>query len=163
MNHTKYSFLKAPRDMYDWILTRLCQTCTSECGELEFRLQNGGHFVQTSVFYLFRRVVSMLSLSHFFIFLAATKMLYEWFSPSVCPSVRLCVRLSVCPSHLFDYVSIIVSSWNFEELLPMTRLRSMQQVKVRGQRSRSHRSQSNLPFPDSNSSLNSHMMIKLCI
>ena len=31
---------------------------------------------------------------------------------SVCPSVRL--------SHLFDYVSIIVSSWNFQELLSMT-------------------------------------------
>ena len=36
------------------------------------------------------------------VFLAATKQLYEWFSPSVRPSV--------CPSHLFDYVPIIVSS-----------------------------------------------------
>ena len=52
---------------------------------------------------------------------------------SVCPSVRLSVRLS----HLFDYVPIIVSSWNFQELLPMTDVRSMQKVKVRGQRSRS--------------------------
>ena len=48
---------------------------------------------------------------------------------SVCPSVRL--------SHLFDYVPIIVSSWNFLELLPMTKVRSMQKAKVRGQRSRS--------------------------
>ena len=56
----------------------------------------------------------------------------------------LSVRLSVCPSHLFDYVPIIVSSWNFQELLPMTKLRSMQKVKVRGQRSRSQRSQHNL-------------------
>ena len=60
---------------------------------------------------------------------------------SVCPSVRPSVRLSVCPSvrlsHLFDYVPIIVSSWNFLELLPMTKVRSMQIVKVRGQRSRS--------------------------
>ena len=55
---------------------------------------------------------------------------------SVCPSVHL----SVCPSHLFDYVPIIVSSWNFQELLPMTDVRSMQKVKVRGQRSRSQRS-----------------------
>ena len=31
---------------------------------------------------------------------------------SVCPSVR--------PSHLFHYVPIIVSSWNFQELLPLT-------------------------------------------
>ena len=59
---------------------------------------------------------------------------------SVCPSVRLSVRLS----HLFDYVSLIVSSWNFQELLLMTKVRSMQKVKVRGQRSRSQRSQPNL-------------------
>ena len=45
-------------------------------------------------------------------------------------SVCLSVRLSVCPSHLFDYVPIIVSSWNFQELLPITNVRSMQKVKV---------------------------------
>ena len=59
---------------------------------------------------------------------------------SVRPSVRLSVRLS----HLFYYVPNIVSSWNFQELLPMTKVRSMQKVKVRGQRSRSQRSQPNL-------------------
>ena len=32
------------------------------------------------------------------LFLAATKQLYEWFSPSVCLSVRPSVRLSVCLS-----------------------------------------------------------------
>ena len=58
---------------------------------------------------------------------------------SVCPSVRL----SVCLSHLFDYVPIILSSWNFQELLPVTKVTSMQKVKVRGQRSRSQRSQPN--------------------
>ena len=70
--------------------------------------------------------------------LAATKQLYEWYflSDSIC--------LSVCPSHLFDYVPIIVSSWNFQELSPRTRVTSMQKVKVRGQRSRSQRSQPNL-------------------
>ena len=73
-------------------------------------------------------------------FLAATKQLYKWYFPSVRPSVRP----SVCPSHLLDYVPIIVSSWNFQELLPMTKVRSMQKVKVRGQRSRSQRSQPNL-------------------
>ena len=62
-------------------------------------------------------------------FLASTKQLYEWFSLSVCLSVR--------PSHLFDYVPIIVSSWNFQEVLPMTEVTSMQKAKVRGQRSRS--------------------------
>ena len=51
-------------------------------------------------------------------------------------SVCLSVRLSVCPSHLFDYVPIIVSSWNFLELSPRTRVTSMQKVKVRGQRSK---------------------------
>ena len=56
--------------------------------------------------------------------------------PSVCPSVRL--------SHLFDYVPIIGSSWNFQELSHWTRVRSMQKVKVRGQRSRSQRSRPNL-------------------
>ena len=63
-------------------------------------------------------------------------------------SVRLSVRLSVCLSvrHTFltIYVPIIISSWNFQELSPRTRVRSMQKVKVRGQRSRSQRSQPNL-------------------
>ena len=79
-----------------------------------------------------------------------------WMVFSVRPSVRLSVRLS----HLFDYVPIIVSSWNFQELSHWTRVRSMQKVKVRGQRSRSQRSRPNFSFPDCNSSLNSHMMMK---
>ena len=66
-----------------------------------------------------------------------------WMVQSVCLSVRLSVCLSVCLSHLFDYVPIIVSSWNFRELLPVTEVTSMQKVKVRGQRSRSQRSQPN--------------------
>ena len=59
---------------------------------------------------------------------------------SVRPSVRLSVRPSVCLSHLFDHVPIIVSSWNFQELLPWPKVMSMQKVKVRGQRSKSQRS-----------------------
>ena len=56
--------------------------------------------------------------------------------PSVCLSVRLSVCLFVClsvrPSHLFDYVPIIVSSWNFRELLlPKTKVTSRQKVKVK--------------------------------
>ena len=62
------------------------------------------------------------------IFLAATKQLYEWFSPSVCPYIRL--------SHL-DYVPLIALSWNFLEWLLLTKVMSMQKFKVRGQRSRS--------------------------
>ena len=75
-------------------------------------------------------------------------------------SVRLSVCPSVCLSHLFDYVPIILSSWNFQELLPVTKVTSMQNVKVRGQRSRSQRSRPKFSFPDCNSSLNSHMMMK---
>ena len=71
-------------------------------------------------------------------FLAATKQLYEWFSPSVRLSVRPSVCPSVCLSHLFDYVPIILSSWNFQELLPVTKVTSMQKVKVRGQGHRGH-------------------------
>ena len=56
------------------------------------------------------------------------------------------VRLSVRPSHLFDYVPIIISSRNFQELLPMTEVMSMQTVKVIGQRSRSQRSWPNIRF-----------------
>ena len=54
------------------------------------------------------------------------------------------VRPSVCLSHLFHHVPIIVSSWNFQELLPWSEVMSMQKVKVRGQRSRSQRSTPNL-------------------
>ena len=71
-----------------------------------------------------------------------------WMVQSVRPSVRLSVRLSVCPSvrpsHLFDYVPIKVWSWNFQELLPKTKVTSMQKMEVRGQRSRSQRSRPNL-------------------
>ena len=63
---------------------------------------------------------------------------------SVCPSVHLSVCPSVRLSHLFDYVPIIVSSRNFQELSHWTRVRPMQKVKVRGQRSRSQRSRPNL-------------------
>ena len=61
--------------------------------------------------------------------------------PSVRPSFP---ALSVRPSHLFRYVSVIVSSWNFQELLPLTKVMSMQKVKVKGQRSRSQKSKLNL-------------------
>ena len=36
-------------------------------------------------------------------------------------------------SHLFDNVTLILSSWNFQELLPLTDTMSMQKVKVKGQ------------------------------
>ena len=86
-------------------------------------------------------------------FLAATKQLYEWFSLSVCLSVR--------PSHLFDYLPIIISSWNFQYNQWQKRrpcIRSRSEVKGQG-----HRGQhQTYRFPDRNSSLNSHMMMKWC-
>ena len=39
---------------------------------------------------------------------------------------------------LVDYVPIIVSSWNFQELLPVREVTSMQKVKVKGQGHRGH-------------------------
>ena len=57
-----------------------------------------------------------------------------------CSSKNTSFCPSVCLSHLFHYVPIIVSSLNFQELLPLTKVMSMQEVKVRGQRSRSQRS-----------------------
>ena len=48
---------------------------------------------------------SQLSHSHF---LAATKQLYEWFSPSVCPSVCLSVRPFVTPFWLCSHHRIIM-------------------------------------------------------
>ena len=55
---------------------------------------------------------------------------------SVRPSIRLW--------HIFHNVPVIVTSWNFQELLPLTKVMSMQKVKVRGQWSRSQRSKRNL-------------------
>ena len=42
-------------------------------------------------------------------------------------------RPILCPSHLFHHVPIIVSSWNFQELLPWSEVMPMQKVKVKGQ------------------------------
>ena len=69
--------------------------------------------------------------------------LASWQLRSNFPKTSVC--LSVTPFWLcFHHVPIIVSSWNFQELLPWTAVMSMQKVKVRGQRSRS-RSQRSTP------------------
>ena len=48
--------------------------------------------------------------------------------------------LSICPSVAHsDNFPVIVSSWNFQKLLPLTDKMSKQKVKVRGQRSMSQR------------------------
>ena len=91
-------------------------------------------------------------------FLAATKQLYEWCSwvlyrqleltkltrPDLHHVVGLFILRDVCPSvclsHHFHYVPITVSSWNFQELLPLTEVMSIQKVKVKV-RGQSHRGQ----------------------
>ena len=61
-----------------------------------------------------------------------------WMVQSVRPSVRLSVCLSVCPAvcppHHFDYVPIIVSSWNFSG--GITNDRSDAHAKGQGHRSK---------------------------
>ena len=73
---------------------------------------------------------------------------------SACPSVRPPTRPSICPSHLFHHVPVIVSSWNFETLLPLGGVMSMPKVKGQGNRGQE-------PI-DRTSSLNSHMAMKWC-
>ena len=87
--------------------------------------------ISTKSIFLDFSLNTLMQISTKSIFLAATKQ-YE----RLCPSVRLW--------HLFHYVPIIISSLNFLELLPIAEMMSMQKVKVRGQRSRSQRSQPNL-------------------
>ena len=48
---------------------------------------------------------------------------FAWYLYQICNTD---VRLPVCPSHLFHYVPIVRSSWNFQELVPMTKVMSMQ-------------------------------------
>ena len=59
-----------------------------------------------------------------------------WMVFSIRTSVRLSVCLSICHT-FFTMFPIIVSSRNFQEILPMTDVMPMLKVKVRGQRSRS--------------------------
>ena len=106
-------------------------------------------------------------------FLAATKQLYEWFSPSVRHGSwdqilrrRPSVCLSVCPSVCHTFLTMFPSSYHHEifrsyyqwqKWRPCKRSRS----EVKGQGHRGHNPTS--PFPDCNSSLNSHMMMRWCI
>ena len=82
-------------------------------------------------------------------FLAATKQLYEWFSPSVRPSVCPSVRPSVCHTFLTMFPStyhheIFRSYYQWQKWCPCKRSRS----EVKGQGHRGHNP--TLPFPDCN-------------
>ena len=69
-------------------------------------------------------------------------------------------RPSVCLSHIFRYVPLIVSSWSFQELSPLAEVVSMFRSEVKGQ---GHIDQNPiLPFPDRNSSL-SLMWHRRCV
>ena len=77
---------------------------------------------------------------------------------SVHPSVCLSIHLSL--THLFHNVPVIIS-WNFQQLLPLIKVMSIQKVKVR-----CHFKITNFTliwaFPNCNSSLNSWMATKWC-
>ena len=88
-------------------------------------------------------------------FLAVTKQLYEWFSLSVCPPIRLSFTPFSCSHH-----HIIMTFWViFIDRSDVV----VQKVKVRGQMS-SHRGQNKFrAFLECNSSLNWLMATKWCI
>ena len=80
-------------------------------------------------------------------FLAATKQLNEWYFLSVCPSVRPSVTpFSLCSHHriIMKFSGVITNDQG--------------KVHTKGQGHRDHNPTE--PFPDSNSSSNSHMMMK---
>ena len=103
-------------------------------------------------------VQSYIRLSAFQRFLAATKQLYEWFSPFVCPSVRPSVRHTFLTMFSSSYNhEIFRSYYQWQKWCPCKRSRS----EVKGQGHRGH--DPIQPFPDRNSSLNSHIAMKWCI
>ena len=93
-------------------------------------------FIQTykndlSLQEFFRASVSRSYKSGNLLFLAATKQLYDWFSPSVRPSVRLSVRPSVTPFSPCSHHRIIIK---FSGVITM--VKSDVHAKGQGQRSK---------------------------
>ena len=90
------------------------------------------------------------------LFLAATKQLYEWYFLSVCLYVCLSVCLSVTPFWLCSHHGIIMKF-----LGVITKDQGNFHAKGQGQRSKVKVTKVTTQlFPDCNSSLNSHMMMK---
>ena len=81
-------------------------------------------------------------------------------------SVRPSVCLSVTPFWLWSHHCIVISSWNCQELLQVTEVGFMQKVKIRGQRSRSQRSNPNFavsgPYLQFEFTYDDKMMQKAC-
>ena len=97
----------------------------------QFHSQN---LYENSVTVNYRYLVDMNLYEHFdnrYRFLAATKQLNEWFSPSVCLSVCLSVRPSVTPCWLYSHHRIIMK---FSGVI--TSDRSDVHAKGQGQRSK---------------------------
>ena len=85
--------------------------------------------------YWWIRHYMMMSVLPLIMILPATKQLFEWFSPSVCPSVRL----SVCHTFLIMFPSsyhheIFMSYYQWQKWRPCKRSRS----EVKGQGHRGH-------------------------
>ena len=107
-------------------------------------------------------ILFVVNVSYNSLFLAATKQLYEWFSPYVC----LSVCLSVCHTFLTMFPSsyhheIFRTYYQWQKWRPCKRSRS----EIKGQ---GHRAleivgfDPDWAFPDCNSSLNSPMGTKWC-
>ena len=124
-------------------------------------VKNGQHFADDIYIWIFLwKKVTVCLFGCLAVFLSA----------SVCLSVRLSVRPSVCLSvclsglclsHLVHYVPIMVSSWNFQEWLPMTEVMPMQKFKVRCQKSRLQRSKPKLAVSRSSVKFQGHMARKI--
>ena len=83
--------------------------CGNSAQSLEVMFQITRWYAGQTLWHLFVKTVYFQFPNGYAIyFLAATKQLYEWFSPSVRPSVRLSVRLSVTPFWLCSHHPIIM-------------------------------------------------------
>ena len=114
----------------------LSETQSLDTSNLLGSTQNDCHFTDKCIFLhgnccIFLEIPFNLVNDVFQIFLAATKQLYEWFSPPVCLSVRLSVCLSVTPFSLCSHHCIILK---FSGVI--TNHKSDVHAKGQGQRSK---------------------------
>ena len=148
-------FLAATKQLYDWFSPSVClSVCHYKKSLLRSQIYHGYEELSTDTNYpiwrrqklpYMKKTRKKKQVCGAACFMAAEIKFSEDVRPSASWQLRSnSPKTSVCLSHLFHHVPIIISSWNFQELLPMTKVTSMQKVKVRGQRSRSQRSTPNL-------------------